>query len=128
MSIKSLKTVNYVVIAKYLHKNDDRKVQCVYHLNRAIASKIFLDLGGGLFNPGGSFLKSFFHSPPPPVCLKKFKAPYQRQRKNVLPIILCCQKEMDGDCVLRFPDISTSLFSHAGVSVNCAENKKGIRA
>ena len=60
MSIKSLKTVNYVVIAKYLHKNDDRKVQCVYHLNRAIASKIFLDLGGGLFNPGGSFLKSQF--------------------------------------------------------------------
>ena len=79
MSIKSLKTVNYVVIAKYLHKNDDRKVQCVYHLNRAIASKIFLDLGGGLFNP-----------------------------------------------VLRFPDISTSLFSHAGVSVNSAENKRGI--
>ena len=84
MSIKSLKTVNYVVIAKYLHKNDDRKVQCVYHLNRAIASKIFLDLGGGLFNPGGSFLK------------------------------------------LRFPDISTSLFSHAGVSVTSAENKRGI--
>ena len=51
---------------------------------------------------------------------------YQRQRKNVLPIILCCQKEMDGDCVLRFPDISTSLFSHAGVSVNSAENKRGI--
>ena len=51
---------------------------------------------------------------------------YQRQRKNVLPIILCCQKEMDGDCVLRFPDISTSLFSHACVSVNSAENKRGI--
>ena len=51
---------------------------------------------------------------------------YQRQKKNVLPIILCCQKEMDGDCVLRFPDISTSLFSHAGVSVNSAENKRGI--
>ena len=60
--------MNYVVIAKYLHKNDDRKVQCVYHLNRAIASKIFLDLGGGLFNPGGSFLKSqFFSKPPPPL-------------------------------------------------------------
>ena len=81
MSIKSLITVNYVLIAKYLHKNDDRKVQCVYHLNRAIASKIFLDLGGGLFNPGGSFLK------------------------------------------LRFPDISSS---HPGVSVNSAENKRGI--
>ena len=30
------------------------------------------------------------------------------------------------DCVLRFPDISTSLFSHAGVSVNSAENNRGI--
>ena len=32
----------------------------------------------------------------------------------------------DGDCVLRFPDISASLFSHAGVSVNRAENERGI--
>ena len=62
----------------------------------------------------------------PSLVFDTFIWSYQRQRKNVLPIILCCQKEMDGDCVLRFPDISTSLFSHAGVSVNSAENKRGI--